>query len=175
MPRLYVIVIFYMPLFKNKYRIESIRLPKWDYASEGMYFVTVCTKHRSSFFGHIENGQMKFSALGQTAYDYWRQIPFHFDNAALDEFVVMPNHLHGIIVLENILKPVSLSVIIGSFKSAVTKMANHKFPHLRFAWLPRFHDHIIRDDKDLNRIRQYIQNNSLKWDIDKENPKNLPT
>lgn len=171
MPRLYTVSIN-MLLFRGKYRIGSIRLSNWDYTSPGMYFVTIVTKNNRSFFGRVEHGCTRYSPLGQLVCETWRRIPSHFKNSTLDEFVIMPNHIHGIIILEND-NVASLSTIVGSFKSAVTKMANRKSSCLRFTWLPRFYDHIIRNDNDLIRIKKYIQDNPLKWDIDKENTKNF--
>lgn len=85
--------------YQNKYRIASARLPHWDYGSNGAYFVTICTHHRIHFFGDIQNGQMCLSEIGKNAQNYWQEIPQHFPFAILDAFVVMPNHIHGIIVI----------------------------------------------------------------------------
>ena len=90
-----------MPIkFRNKYRIASARLSTWDYASNGSYFVTICTAHREHFFGEVVNSQMQFSQIGERANKCWRAIPDHFSYFKLDEFSVMPNHLHGIIIIE---------------------------------------------------------------------------
>ncbi|HEX9972985.1 MAG TPA: glucose-6-phosphate dehydrogenase [bacterium] len=86
-------------LFKNKYRIHSIRLPGWDYRSPGGYFVTICTKDRECWFGEIDNGEMILSDLGKIVDQYWQEIPDHFKNVQPDEFVIMPNHTHGILFL----------------------------------------------------------------------------
>ncbi len=86
-----------MTLYKNKYRMESARLPGWDYASPGAYFVTICTKNRECLFGEIVNGKMILSDCGKMAQINWQNVPDHFDNIALDEFVLMPNHIHGIL------------------------------------------------------------------------------
>lgn len=79
---------------------ESIRLPGYGYSDEGAYFVTICTKKRDCLFGEVRNGTVELSKIGQIVRDYWLEIPKHFENVQLDEFVIMPNHLHGIIVLE---------------------------------------------------------------------------
>src|SRR3989338_3115843 len=91
-------------LFKDKYRIESTRLPGWDYASSGFYFVTICTHERAHYFGDVlidNNGMtsVALSNIGKIARDCWLDISNHFPNASLDEWVVMPNHVHGIIVI----------------------------------------------------------------------------
>ncbi len=167
--------------FKNKYRIESARLRSWDYTSPGWYFVTVCTKQMKPFFGEIDQGSPILIEIGQTAYQYWSEIPKHHNNTTIDEFIVMPNHIHGIIVIVETLHATSLprlimssisprkgslGVIVRSYKSAVTRWAR-KNGHPDFAWQPRFYDHIIRNEDALSRIRSYIQNNPEKWEHDK--------
>ncbi len=190
-----------MTLFKNKYRVESARLKNWDYGWNGKYFVTIVTKFRKHYFGEIINGEMDLLEIGKYAKKCWCEIPEHFPFVILDEFQIMPNHIHGIIVLnkngdckqinrnrnrrdvacnvstittmDNAIKPQSktmsdispksgsLSTIIRSFKSAVTKFANKN--NFDFGWQPRFYEHIIRDEKSLNRICDYIRNNPKKW------------
>ncbi len=182
-----------MSLFKNKYRIESARLQNWNYGWNGKYFVTIVTKNREHYFGNIVNGEMRFSEIGKIANECWYAIPEHFPFVILDEFCVMPNHIHGIIVINNkngntcrdvacnvstnesdtnkmsIIspKPGSLSTIIRSFKSAVTKFANEN--NYNFGWQSRFYEHIIHNKKSLNRIGNYICDNSKNWENDKFN------
>ena len=91
-------------LFNNKYRIESARLKGWDYGSEGAYFITICTKDRAHFFGECVNGKMKLSTMGAIVQGCWYDIPAHFPHIALGDFVVMPNHIHGILVLDKSLR-----------------------------------------------------------------------
>lgn len=88
-------------LFKNKYRIKSTRLKFWDYSKDGAYYVTICIKNRECVFGNIVNGKMELSEIGGIIRKYWQEIPKHFGNMILDEFVVMPNHLHGIVIIDN--------------------------------------------------------------------------
>ncbi len=88
-------------LFKNKYRIDSTRLKDYDYSQDGSYFVTICTKERELFFGEVQNNKMILNDLGVIAEKYWLEIPQHFENTELDEFIIMPNHIHGIIVIDN--------------------------------------------------------------------------
>ena len=87
-------------LFKKKYRIPSNRLPGWDYSKNGYYFVTICVKNRACAFGAIESDEMVLSDIGKAAEQCWREIPEHFPFVQLDEFIIMPNHLHGIIVID---------------------------------------------------------------------------
>lgn len=172
----------------GKYRIPSARHPEWDYASDGEYFVTICTKNRIYHFGDVINEKMILNDIGKIACQFWLEIPKHFSNVILDEWIVMPNHLHGIIVICNEIdeidgeypqmskispKPGSLSVIIGSFKSICKKTINKKYPDINFAWQSRFYDRIIRDEQELYNIHNYIRNNPIKWDQDRNNPENL--
>jgi len=182
---------FNMFLFRGKYRIKSIRLPKWDYSSDRLYFVTICIRIGEMPFGYVLNGEMRLSKLGHVAKKCWLEIPVHFPFVRLDEFIIMPNHTHGIIEINknnrhvetqnfaslrrydhkfNTFGPQSknLASIIRGFKIGVKKYANMNNDH--FSWQPRFHDHIIRGETDLNRIREYIINNPAKWDTDEYNP-----
>ena len=196
--------------YKNTYRIASARLQNWDYAWNGLYFISICTQNREYFFGEISDGIMVLSEIGELAKIYWLEIPYHFPFVQLDAFVVMPNHIHGIIVIdkpeENIKrtdgrnvetlhatslrstqstsppplfdanehmasispKPGSLSTIIRSYKSVVSKTARKI--NTEFSWQSRFYDHIIRNDKSYKNISEYITNNPLKWQDDKFNP-----
>ena len=88
-----------MEKFKNKYRIPSARLQNWDYGSPGLYFITICTKNRECYFGEIKNGEMILNETGKIADQCWAEIPAHFKLVELGEFVIMPNHLHGIIII----------------------------------------------------------------------------
>lgn len=181
-----------MNLFQNKYRTKSARLQTWDYRWAGAYFITICTQKRSYYFGEIKNGQMQLSPIGLIADILWHEIKNHFKNVELGEFVLMPNHIHGVIIItndnindndnvsgqsnrsktktigqqrfQNIGKN-SISSIVGSYKSAVTKHA-HRL-NFDFAWQTRFHDHIIRDDKSFQHINNYIINNPANWQGDK--------
>ena len=86
-------------LFKNKYRLSSVRLPGYDYSQAGAYFVTICSQDRLCWFGEIKNSQMILSKSGKIINKIWQLIPQYFENSRLDEFIIMPNHLHGIIIL----------------------------------------------------------------------------
>jgi len=96
-------------LFANKYRIESARLKNWDYSSNGLYYITICVKNRECVFGNKANGKMILSDIGKTAENCWCEIPRHFPFVKLDEYVIMPNHIHGIIIIE---KPMICNVSI---------------------------------------------------------------
>jgi putative transposase len=181
----------YMTLFKNKYRIESARLKGYDYSSPVEYFVTICTGGMIEYFGEVVDGEIKRNAMGEIAHQMWMHIPNHHEHVMLDESIVMPNHVHGIIVLcennhgrdvacnvstGNIArispKRGSLGTIVRSYKSAVSNWC-HANGHPDFFWQSRFYDHIIRDEKGLNAIREYIQNNPAQWEYDRNDPSGL--
>jgi putative transposase len=88
-----------MEKYRSKYRIESTRLRNWNYSTPGFYFITICTRNREHFFCEIRKGEMFLNEIGKIADDYWSQIPLHFQNAELGDFIIMPNHVHGIIVI----------------------------------------------------------------------------
>ncbi|WP_225225943.1 transposase [Komarekiella delphini-convector] len=87
------------PKYKSKYRIDSTRLPAWNYASNGGYFVTICTDGKKCFFGEVVQGEMQLSPIGEIAHKLWYEIPNHFSNCHIDSFCVMPNHIHGILMI----------------------------------------------------------------------------
>lgn len=173
-----------MSKFQNKYRIESTRLKNWDYSNPAWYYVTINTKNHISFFGKIENGKMILNYLGKIAEEEWLKTQEIRSNVDLDYYVVMPNHIHGIIILNNenrgdvaryvstngnkfskiSPKENSLSSIIRSFKSAVTKHI-HELGYSSFSWQPRYYDRIIRNEKELYNIRKYIEQNPIKWGL----------
>lgn len=183
--------------FKNKYRISSARLQTWDYSNNGAYFITICTQNRHHFFGNINNGIMQLSEIGKLAEQFWYEIPNHFPMVELGNFVVMPNHVHGILIIdktndESFSESVetrqclvstihsntiigssrfqnqgknTISSIVGSYKSIVTKISRQINPN--FGWQSLFHDHIIRNLKSFDNIQNYIEQNPLNWATDK--------
>ncbi len=174
-------------LFKGKYRIKSTRLKGYNYGSNGYYYVTICTKDRCHYFGEIINHKMIYNRVGYLAIKFWREIPKHFKYVEMDAFIVMPNHVHGVIrirgnnaVVETLHcnistktlfsyvspKKHSLSVIIRSYKSICSKTINHSFPATNFKWQSLFYDEIIKNEQHLNNVRKYIKNNPLKWEKD---------
>jgi putative transposase len=175
----------------EKHERKSIRLKEFNYSQPGEYFVTICTNNHECMFGTIVNDKMDLNDKGRIIDGCWKGIPEHFLNVELDEYVVMPNHIHGILILndsvgtrhavsllqERFGKPVpgSLSTIVRSFKSAVTKQINemHLTGNAPF-WQARYYDRIIRNEKELNNIRDYIANNIVTWASDKENPEEAP-
>ena len=175
-----------MDKYKNKYRISSARLLNWDYTNNGAYFITICTKNRKHFYGEIVANEMILNEIGITVQKFWLSIPIHFPFVELGNFVVMPNHMHGILVIENrpveslnpkvydrrnsvipkqkneqmsriSPKPGSISTIIRSYKSVVT--TNAHLIDINFHWQTLFHDHIIRNSKSFETIQNYIADN----------------
>ncbi|HEX9739916.1 MAG TPA: transposase, partial [Ignavibacteriaceae bacterium] len=181
---LLIIKYFYfaiiMDLYKNKFRIKSSRLKDWDYSTPWWYYVTICTKDMKCRFGEIRNGKMIYNQIGKKAVEYFENIPKHFLSSEIDYFIVMPNHVHGIIIINDTVETRhgvslqtnfgkliknSLSVIINHYKGAVTRFTR-KSIDITFQWQRGFYDHIIRNENDLDRIRTYISNNPLKWELD---------
>ena len=151
---------------------HSIRLRDYDYASDGAYFVTLCTVDRGCYFA-------EYPRLHEILVNEWNYLPSRFTGMDLDEYVVMPNHLHGIIVMrrdtpgEN--PEISLGTVVGAFKSrCVTAwlkvIAAENINAAGKFWQRNYHEHIIRNEDELNRIRQYIVDNPIKWELDRENP-----
>lgn len=175
-----------MEKFRDKYRIPSARLKDWNYCLSASYFVTICTLNRKDYFGEIQNEKMILNEIGQIANDEWIKTPdIRPDmNLELGEFVVMPNHFHGIINIgENDFnrnqggftnhknkigsQSKNLGSVIRGFKSAVTTYAKKNY--IEFGWQERFHDHIIRSYEEYVRISQYIIDNPANWHRDKLN------
>jgi len=159
--------------YQNKYRVSSTRLKMWNYSHNGYYFVTICTDNRERYFGQIINNEMSFSKIGLVAERYWKEIPAHYPFVNLDAFIIMPNHIHGIIIIDkNVetgyipsLHNNTLGDIIGGFKAAVTRWCRNN-NHPQFAWQSRFYDHIIRNEREFFNIRKYIIYNPYKWEDD---------
>ncbi|MFQ5686668.1 MAG: transposase, partial [Candidatus Scalindua sp.] len=119
-------------------------LKGYDYSQQGMYFVTVCTNNHHFLFGHITEERMILNNAGRFANKCWLETPEHFPHVALDEFIVMPNHIHGIIIINDM--------------------------NVYNVWQRNYYEHIIRNEKELNKIREYIMYNPLKWLLDRKNP-----
>jgi REP element-mobilizing transposase RayT len=164
---------------------QSIRLRGFDYSQTGAYFVTVCTTRRLCLLGDIEDVEERLSPVGQVVRLRWQNLPRHTPGLTIDAWVVMPNHLHGIVVLSGPTvigapgvhplpgpKPGSLGAAIGGFKSAVSReiAAKHLSP-VRPLWQPSYYERVIRNDQELDAIRRYIADNPLRWDDDPDHPR----
>lgn len=175
-----------MPYNPDKRRRRSIRLKDYDYSQAGAYFVTICTYNKECVFGDIKDGKIELSEIGKVASKYWVEIPEHFSCVQLDEFVVMPNHIHGIVIINSVgvqnfeplqhkyqhIIPKSIGSIIRTYKSAVSHWCKTN-GYVHFRWQRNYYEHVIRNANDLYEIREYIVNNPLKWDLDTENPQNV--
>jgi putative transposase len=177
-----------MPEFKTR---KQIRLPNYDYSENGYYFITICSKNRENLFGNSVGALLacarELSICGQIIERQWLDLPNQYDDVELDEYVIMPNHIHGILILNN-RSPAGLraqassaptiSQIIRSFKSR-SSMEYLKFineNNLNVSgkiWQRSFYDHVIRNERSLNAIRQYILDNPFNWEQDIENLLNL--
>jgi len=203
-------------LFKNKYKIPSTRLSDWDYSSCAYYFITLCTHERAHYFGDVlmdDGGKysMALSDIGKIARDCWLDIPNHFFNTSLDEWVIMPNHIHGIVIISSrganggspgimnvrheracsraprmpdingnnracsraplrespfSLKPNTIGSFVAGFKSICSKRINilRSTPGAPL-WQRNYYEHVIRDEREMNKIRRYIINNPAKWEF----------
>jgi REP element-mobilizing transposase RayT len=160
---------------------KSIRLKGYDYSNPGSYFITTSTRHHMCIFGEVKDATIHLFPIGNIVDECWKAIPQHYPEVRLESVQIMPNHLHAIITLEEhrahgsqdvSLKNRSLSNIIGSFKSAVTR-ATHEAGHFRgrTIWQSRFYDHVIRDDVAFYFIQQYIELNPLIWEYSVRNPR----
>jgi putative transposase len=153
------------------YHRQSIRLNGYDYSTSGAYFITICTHDREYLFGDIVNEKIELNIFGEIARSHWQQLSQHHPNIIMDESIVMPNHLHGIIILESsTVGTKSISEIIRGFKTFSAKAIN-KERGLRGVpvWQRTYYDRIIRNELELDRVRQYIINNPCNWDADKNN------
>jgi REP element-mobilizing transposase RayT len=161
-----------MPPVETEPRLPArkrLRLREFDYRQPGMYFVTICSTERRCWFGEVVDGIAVLSKMGELVQGAWCRMTERYTGIAVDDFVIMPNHLHGLIGLKTGTDP--LSSIVGAFKSVSVQMARDAgLLRGRTLWQRGFHDHVVRDDADLSRIREYIQNNPLKWHLDRENP-----
>ncbi len=181
---------------------KSIRLPNYDYSQVGWYYVTICTKDRKCVFGKIVNGEMKLNDVGEMMNMWWLKIPKRFQNVRLNEYQIMPNHIHGIIIINNgrthgsapTMNRIKFVVgvdpcvdpnnrqkqlffkIIQWFKTMTTNhyirgvRDNNWQPFSKRLWQRNYYEHIIRNEKSLNKIRKYIRLNPLIWDRDRNNP-----
>jgi REP element-mobilizing transposase RayT len=143
-----------------------------DYSRPGAYVVTVCTFDREVIFGTIVDGLMNMNRSGRIVERCWQQLPRRFGSVSLDAFVVMPNHVHGIIVLNSIDESLpTLHKVVGAFKaSAARRINNDRGVNGVPVWQRSFHDQIIRDDQHLDNVRAYINANPTCWLYDEENP-----
>ena len=157
-------------------RRKRLRLSEYDYATAGAYFVTICVRDRRCMFGTVVNNAMSLNSWGRIVEDCWYDLRVHYPTVDLDAFVVMPNHVHGILAL----KPASahqtayaLTEIVRAFKTFSARAINARRRMKQTLWQRGYFDRIIRNEKELMRIREYIDNNPVAWQYDRENPARL--
>lgn len=173
-------------LFQNTYRVDSWRA-QWHTYDAGVYFVTICTHNHVHVFGHIEDNIMYYSEMGDYAVRQIEMITSHYPYAEVPLYIVMPNHIHLLISIDSQLIPFEkrrvetpdtlsppmkqvsrqtgwLSVVVRGLKMAITKYARDK--QIEFQWQKRFHEHIVRNIRDLNAISDYIETNVARWESD---------
>ena len=171
----------------NKHHRRSIRLKGYDYSQPGAYFVTVCTHRWANLFGDVLDGKLELNRFGRIVKALWLRIPDIRPHIGVDEFVVMPNHVHAIAIIEDVgaihelplhdarrqRRSMLLPKVVGYFKMNTAKHINRarNTPGMP-VWQRNYYDHVVRDKVDLERIRQYIRDNPAQWDIDRENPVN---
>ena len=170
----------------NFHHRRSTRLQGCDYSAPGFYFITICAKNREHLFGEILDGEMRLNDDGEIAKQYWGNVSKYYDQIFIDSMVVMPNHLHVIVLIVNgsrggVTPPLpranyfpTLGQIIGYYKYQTTKIINEKNDLIgRKIWQRNYYDRIIRNEKSLQKIRDYIINNPFNWQLDIENPINF--
>jgi REP element-mobilizing transposase RayT len=179
-----------------------MRLPRYDYAGQGAYFVTICTRERECIFGEVVDGGMQLNDMGRIVEEEWSCSSVVRKEIEMDAFVVMPNHIHGIVLIHA--NPVgahgplpgkgshsgrvgahgraplrrpprSLGSFVAGFKASATKRINllRRTPG-RAIWHRNYYEHVIRGEKELDQIRRYIIENPLRWELDEENPAPRP-
>ncbi len=177
---------------KAEHHRRSIRLKGYDYAQPGGYFVTIVTYQRECLFGEIISTEMRLNPYGRIVEECWRAIPEHFQNVELGAYVIMPNHIHGIIFIRGAgeigaaanpppvgarhasplpshgTSPRSLGTIVGSFKSAVTHRLGREFRKANI-WQRNYYEHVIRNETEWDKIHRYIESNPANWESDQEN------
>lgn len=166
---------------------RSLRLQEYDYAQNGAYFITICTHRKHDLFGEITSGKIRLNECGQIVVEEWLKTEVIRREIILDEYIVMPNHFHAIVIIQAACrgdwpvaptsprahgpKPESLGALMVGFKSSVTKRINElrQTPGAP-VWQRNYYEHVIRDENDLNSIREYIAYNPARWAEDEENP-----
>jgi putative transposase len=181
-----------MPTEHDPHHRKQVRLVPYDYTLPGGYFVTLVTHHRAPLFGEILDGEMHLNELGAIVLKEWQRSANIRREIDIDEFVIMPNHIHGIVFIhetdavgahgrapqQNIdhtgtayRKPRSLGSFVAGFKAAcTTKINSHRNTPGKPVWQRNYYEHVIRNEKDLDQIRQYILDNPAKWKLDEEYP-----
>ena len=192
----------------DKHHRRAMRLREHDYSEEGAYFITFCVAGRECLLSDISGADVALTAAGEDVLIVWHALPSRFPNVVLDEIVVMPNHVHAILLVQNRSDSIRVGTPLAASRSADDQMSSVRDPHAPTigtqqaaslpaimrafksisaiavnrvigragvpVWQERYYDHVIRDERDLERIRQYIRDNPAIWAEDKENPEYKP-
>jgi len=161
----------------KKPRRKPLRFHGYNYSQPGAYFVTICTHDRRCLFGRIVDGEMKLNRFGSAVEACWHSLTQHYFHIDLDSFVVMPNHIRGIVCLtdgaaidERGKARHGLAEVVGAFKAFSSRQINALRHRNEPVWQRNYFEHIIRNEESLNRVREYIETNPTRWHIDRENP-----
>jgi putative transposase len=155
-----------------------LRLRGFDYASAGLYFVTVCTHEKRCFLGSVDGEEMILNTLGELVERQLIELPERLDAVAVDSYIVMPNHVHAIVGLGSRARqasPLRLGHVVAAFKSGSAREINRARRTANASvWQRGYHDHVVRDEIDLQRVREYLDSNPIRWALDPENPARRP-
>ncbi len=153
---------------------HSVRLRNYDYSRAGAYFVTVCVQDKQCLLSHVVDNGIDLSSAGQIVQSVWDSLPNRFPGLELDAHVLMPNHVHGVIVFPDRNENAPLGEVVRTFKAASTRLVRTAgMPD--FAWQRSFYEHVIRSEIELDRVREYVVGNPAKWGMDRENPEHPGT
>jgi len=168
---------------------KSIRLQQYDYTNQGAYYVTICTWNRECILGNVIESSMQLNSFGNLVIQCWQDLPNHYQNIELDEFVIMPNHMHGVIWINGDiswagLKPGGLQTRpyiqhgLPEIMRALKTFSSRQINQLRQTpgkpvWQRTYFDRVIRNETELYKIREYIRNNPIQWELDENNPVNV--
>ncbi|RPJ47970.1 MAG: transposase [Chloroflexi bacterium] len=165
-----------MPYDPQKHHRRSIRIQGIDYSEPGAYYITIVTDNRAGILSTIRDGAIVLSLAGKAFFQIWQNLPRHYHHLALGDIVIMPNHIHAVLYLNpgNIQPEAAISEIIRALKSYSARRINSlRHTPGKSVWQRDYFERIIRDQEELDRIREYILTNPLQWELDQENPENL--
>jgi putative transposase len=156
-------------------RRRSLRLPGYDYSQAGAYFITACTQNRIMLFGEVIDDDVRLNEMGTIVQQTWDHLPTHYHGIDLDAFIVMPNHVHGIIILaDQSERRHAIPEIVRGFKTFSARRVNEHAGRRGVRWQRGYYEHVIRNEKALDRIRAYIANNPARWADDTSRERYLP-
>src|SRR3984957_10465545 len=151
-------------------RRRSLRLPGYYYSQAGAYFITACTHNRAMLVGEVIGGDVRLNEMGTIVQQTWDDLPTHYHGIDLDAFIVMPNHVHGVIILaDQSERRHAIPEIVRGFKTFSARRVNERAGKSGVRWQRGYYEHVIRNEKALGRIRAYIANNPARWADDPEN------